>query len=102
MGQLYKKSSKPTTITITPTQISNMKLIAVFATFTALVSAGRLPQVGCGWLNQQTSQKLIIDDELINRLVAGNAQNKLESKLAEQNIELNLDENIETVKNKMA
>merc|ERR1712035_33909 len=67
---------------------STMKLLAIFATFTAFASAGKLPQVG---LNQNTNQKM-------NNL-ANNAQSKIEQKLAAQNIDLKLNEKFKNMKN---
>merc|ERR1712242_481845 len=60
---------------------SIMKLLAIFATFTAFASAGKLPNVA---LNKANTKKL-------NNL-KNNAQTKLEAKLGEHDINLNLNE----------
>merc|ERR1712242_378857 len=62
---------------------SIMKLLAIFATFTAFASAAKLPNVA---LNKANTKKL-------NNL-KNNAQNKLEAKLGEHDINLNLDDKL--------
>merc|ERR1711997_506845 len=63
-----------------------MKLLAIFATFTAFASAGKLPNVGP---NKNTEKKL--------SNLADSAQAKLENKLGAHNINLNLDTKIKNV-----
>merc|ERR1712242_18079 len=67
---------------------SIMKLLAIFATFTAFASAAKLPNVA---LNKANTKKL-------NNL-KNNAQSKLEAKLGEHDINLNLNEKLTNLGN---
>merc|ERR1739845_248467 len=88
MGKQNKNQIKQIYSQLTTRTNSTMKLLAIFATFTAFASAGKLPAVA---LKPNTEKQLTN--------LANNAQSKLENKLKAYEIDLNLDTKIKNVKN---